>query len=102
MYGNNFKLGLKARVDYKLDNGIGLYGYFGSSNLLQKETKAGDTDPSSVFVSTLKFGASGSVGICGWETWLQLDTGKSVASGKDANKFDKVNVSMPVYVQVAF
>ena len=104
MYANNFELGLKARVDYKLDNGIGLYAYFGSGNLLKKAPTYPEKKPFevSVFESTIKVGASGSVGICGWETWLQLDTGKSVASGKDAGKFDKVNVKMPVYIQVAF
>jgi len=111
MWNNNFELGLKARVDYKLDNGIGIYGYFGSGNLLRKETKAGDTDPSSVFAATIKAGATGNVGIATWETWLEISTGNSVGkgkvngvevAGKDAGKFDKVNVKMPVYIQVAF
>ena len=107
MADNNFELGLKARVDYKLDNGIGIYGYFGSGNLLRKETKAGDTDPSSVFAATIKAGATGNVGIATWETWLEISTGNSVGklnnvAGKDAGKYDKVNVKMPVYIQVAF
>ena len=107
MWNNNFELGLKARVDYKLDNGIGIYGYFGSGNLLRKETKAGDTDPSSVFAATIKAGATGNVGIATWETWLEISTGNSVGklnnvAGKDAGKYDKVNVKMPVYIQVAF
>ena len=99
MADNNFSLGLKLRADYKLDNGIGLYAYFNNANLLRKEVQGTDTDPTSVFVSTIKLGASGSVGIASWETALQLDTGK--VGGKDA-KYNKVNVSMPVWVQVAF
>ena len=98
MADNNTILELLARVDYKLDNGIGLFAYFKNANLLNKQTKAGDTDPSSVFAATIKLGASGSVGIASWETCLQLDTGVNGAKGK----YDKVNVSMPVWVQVAF
>ena len=110
MYANNFELGLKARVDYKLDNGITLYGYFGSGNLLAKAKEYPEKKPYevSVFQSTIKAGATGNVGIATWETWLQISTGNSVGknaageAGKDAGKFDKVNVSMPVYIQVAF
>jgi len=109
MYANNTALTLKARVDYKLDNGINLFAYFGCNNLLQKETKNGDTDPyaSSVFAATIKAGANGSVGICAWETCLQLTTGNNVAYKKGVDKdtwgkYDKVNVSMPVTLTVAF
>ena len=98
MADNNTIIELLARLDYKLDNGIGLFAYFKNANLLNKQTKAGDTDPSSVFAATIKLGASGNVGIASWETCLQLDTGVNGAKGK----YDKVNVSMPVWVQVAF
>ena len=98
MADNNTIVEVLARLDYKLDNGIGLFAYFKDANLLNKQTKAGDTDPSSVFAATIKLGASGSVGIASWETCLQLDTGVNGAKGK----YDKVNVSMPVWVQVAF
>jgi len=99
MADNNTILELLARVDYKLDNGIGLFAYFKNGNLLRKERQGTDKDPSAVFASTIKLGASGSVGIASWETALQLDTGK--IGGKDG-KYNKVNVSMPVWVQVAF
>ena len=109
MYGNNTALTLKARVDYKLDNGINLFAYFGCDNLLRKETKNGDTDKysSSVFAATIKAGANGSVGICAWETCLQLSTGNNIAQtavvDKDTwGKYDKVKVSMPVTLTVAF
>ena len=107
MADNNTALTLKARVDYKLDNGIGLFAYFGCDNLLRKETKNGDKDPSSVFAATIKAGASGSVGICTWETSLNLSTGNNVGYKKGVDKdtwgkYDKVKVSMPVYIQVAF
>ena len=112
---NNFSLGLKARVDYKLDNGINLYAYFGNDNLLRKEIKSDATAQnwdyaSSVFVSTIKAGANGSVGILDWETYLQFDTGanatlpdgKTAKEAKDYNKWDKVKVSMPVTLTVKF
>jgi len=97
--GTNTLVELLARVDYKLDNGIGLFAYFKNENVLLKKVQGTDTDPTSVFISTIKLGASGSVGIASWETCLQLETGK--VGAKDA-KYNKVNVSMPVWVQVAF
>ena len=97
--GDNTTLELLARLDYKLDNGIGLYAYFKNGNLLTKKVQGTDTDPTSVFISTIKLGATGNVGIATWETWLQLDTGKQGAKDK---KYNKVNVSMPCYIQVAF
>jgi len=113
MADNNFQLGLKARVDYKLDNGINLFAYFGSDNLLRKEFKNGNTSAklwknyNSVFVSTIKAGADGSVGILKYETYLQFNTGANVGQvqnvDKDTyNKWDKVKVSMPVTLTVAF
>jgi len=110
MYGNNTAVGVKARVDYKLDNGINLFAYFGNDNLLRKEFTPDSTglkwsDAKSVFVSTIKAGADGSVGICKWETYLQFDTGVNVLKSKEAkenNKFDKVSVKMPVTLTVAF
>jgi len=112
---NNFSLTLKARVDYKLDNGINLFAYFGNDNLLRKERKsdattAGWDGATSVFVSTIKAGANGSVGILDWETFLQFDTGanatlpdgKTAKEAKDYNKWDKVKVSMPVTLTVKF
>ena len=97
--GDNTTLELLARLDYKLDNGIGLYAYFKDANLLTKKVQGTDTDPTSVFISTIKLGATGNVGIATWETWLQLDTGKK---GAKDGKYNKVNVSMPCYIQVAF
>ena len=97
--GDNTLVEVLARLDYKLDNGIGLYAYFKDANLLTKKVQGTDTDPTSVFISTIKLGATGNVGIATWETWLQLDTGKQGAKDK---KYNKVNVSMPCYIQVAF
>jgi len=108
---NNMSLGLKFRADYKLDNGITLYGYFGSNNLLRKEYKNPDgkidnwDNYDAVFVSTIKAGATGSVGILSWETYLQFDTGANVIKAterKDNNQYDKVKVTMPVTLTVAF
>jgi len=107
---NNFALGLKARADYKLDNGLNLYAVFASDNLLRKEIKSDATADnwdyaSSVFVSTIKLGANGDVGIVSWETSLNFDTGVNVTGATDEkknNKWDKVKVSMPIYFQVAF
>jgi hypothetical protein len=101
MADNNTKVELLARVDYKLDNGIGLFAYFKNANLLYKDKAANskDKDPSAVFASTIKLGASGSVGIASWETCLQFDTGKLDAKKEN---FNKVSISMPVWVQVAF
>jgi len=110
MADNNFKLGIKARVDYKLDNGINLFAQFNNANLLQKETMPDSDseewkDAKSVFVSEIKLGANGSVGICDWEAKLKINTGNSVDGSADADengKFDKVNISLPVWFQVAF
>ncbi len=96
--GSNTALKVIARVDYKLDNGIGLFAQFTDKNLLLKKVQGTDKDPTSVFVSEIKAGASGSVGIASWEAALQFDTGKT---GKDG-KYDKVQISAPVWVQVAF
>ena len=96
--GNNTALKVIARVDYKLDNGIGLFAQFTDKNLLLKKVQGTDTDPTSVFISEIKAGASGSVGIASWEAAVQFDTGKT---GKDG-KYDKVQISAPVFVQVAF
>ena len=101
MADNNTIIELLARVDYKLDNGIGIFAYFKNGNLLLKKKAANSTDkdPSSVFESTIKLGASGNVGIASWETCLQFDTG--ILDAKKEN-FNKVKISMPVWVQVAF
>ena len=99
MADNNTIVELLARVDYKLDNGIGLFAYFKNANLLRKEVQGTDTDPTSVFVSTIKAGANGSVGIASWEVALQLGTGNVGAKDK---KYNKVNVSMPCFVKVGF
>ena len=96
--GSNTALKLIARVDYKLDNGIGLFAQFTDKNLLLKKVQGTDTDPTSVFISEIKAGASGNVGIASWEAAVQFDTGKI---GKD-KKYDKVQISAPVFVQVAF
>jgi len=101
MADNNTIIELLARVDYKLDNGIGIFAYFKNGNLLLKKKAANSTDkdPSSVFESTIKLGASGNVGIASWETCLQFETG--ILDAKKEN-FNKVKISMPVWVQVAF
>jgi hypothetical protein len=113
---NNMSLGLKFRADYKLDNGITLFGAFASDNLLRKEWKKPDgkkenwDNYDSVFVSTIKAGANGSVGILSWETYLQFDTGlntyvpenKKAKEEKDYGKWDKVKVTMPGTLTVAF
>ena len=96
--GSNTALKVIARVDYKLDNGITLFGQFTDKNLLLKKKQGTDTDPTSVFISEIKAGASGNVGIASWEAAVQFDTGKI---GKD-KKYDKVQISAPVWVQVAF
>jgi len=113
MADNNFKLGLKAQVDYKLDNGINLFAYFGDDNLLRKEFKNGTTEKkiwknySSVFVSTIKAGAEGNVGACTIKSWLEFNTGANVEykTGVDKDtwgKYDKVKIAMPVWLTVAF
>ena len=96
--GSNTALKVIARVDYKLDNGIGLFAQFTDKNLLLKKVQGTDTDPSAAFISEIKAGASGSVGLVSWEAALQFDTG---ITGKD-NKCDKVKISAPIYVQASF
>jgi hypothetical protein len=109
MADNNFSLGIKLRADYKLENGINLFAQFNDKNLLQKQitdkTKSEWKDASSVFVSEIKLGANGSVGVCDWETKLKIETGANVTKSADAdqnNKYNGIKVSMPVYFQVAF
>ena len=101
MADNNTIIEVLARLDYKLDNGIGLFAYFKDGNLLKKEKAPNSTsaDPTSVFASTIKLGASGNVGIASWETCLQFETG--ILDAKQEN-YNKVKISMPVWVQVAF
>ena len=95
MANNNFVLGFKGRVDYKLDNGLTVYGFFKNGNFLQKELKAEDTEKSSVFVAEIKAGLSGSVGIAGWDVAIDLNTGKG-------GKYDKLSVSMPCVISCSF
>jgi len=110
MNDNNTKLGIKARVDYKLDNGITLFAQFNDANLLQKEDTSKEQnkaweDWTSVFVSEIKLGANGSVGICDWETKLKIETGINQDSSADVdqnNKYNGVKLSMPIWFQVAF
>ena len=99
--GDNTALKVIARVDYKLDNGITLFGQFTDKNLLLKKKAANSTstDPASVFDAEIKAGASGNVGIASWETALQFNTGLEDAKKEN---FNKVKISMPVWVQVAF
>ena len=64
-----------------------------------------DLTVTSVFISTIKLGANGSVGICDWETKLVIDTGLNVTDSADAdqnNKYNGVKLSMPIWFQVAF
>ena len=103
-YANNTKLCVKFKTDYKLDSGVKLFFYFASDNLLQKETAKDDTDryKTPVFASVFKLGASGSVGICAWKTYFKLETGSPVTYGKDAGRYDKYILSMPLTLTVKF
>ena len=73
------KVELLAKVTYALDGGITPYAYFKSANLLAK-----------TFESTVKVGATGSVGLMGWNCWVQLDVA------------DKTAFSVPFELTVSF
>ena len=72
-----------AKVSYAMD-GITPYAYFKDTDLLAKK-----------FTATVKLGATGSVGLMGWNTWLQIDTGKGPAQ-------DKCDISVPFELTVSF
>ena len=81
--GDPMYLYFKAKFSYKLDP-CTLFVYFKDENLMAK-----------TFASTIKAGATGSVGACNWECYAQIDTGKG-ANG------DKINFAIPVSFSVAF
>ena len=70
---------LLAKVTYALDGGITPYAYFKDANLLAKD-----------FAATVKVGATGSVGLMGWNCWVQLDVA------------DKTGFSVPFELTVSF
>ena len=74
---------LTVKLTYKIDS-ITPYVYFNDKDLLADD-----------FVSTIKIGATGSVGAMGYNVWAQIDTGKG-----DAN--DKVAFSVPFELTVSF
>ena len=103
-YGNNNTIALKAYADYKFDNGIKLFGYFDSPNLLRKESKIDDIEKykSYIFTATMKAGLEYKIGMVKCKTYLQLQTGANVTTGKDLGKYDKCIFSMPVQVTASF
>ncbi len=74
---------LVAKLTYALD-GVTPYVYFKDTNLLADK-----------FVSTIKVGATGSVGAMGYDIWAQIDTGK----GDDS---DKIEFSIPFQLTMSF
>jgi len=72
----NLDLQILAYAQYALDN-VTVYARFDDVNVLAKK-----------FVSEIRFGAQGSVGGMGYNTWLQINTGKG-------DKLDKVDICVP-------
>ena len=72
----NLDLQILAYAQYALD-GVTVYARFDDVNVLAKK-----------FVSEIRFGAQGSVGGMGYNTWLQINTGKG-------DKLDKVDICVP-------
>ena len=89
---------LIAKASYQLDP-CKLYVYFKSADLLAKKDKKAQVSDS-VFSSTIKLGAEGSCGACGWNIWAQLDT----FPYDDATKAykDQIQISVPVEFTVAW
>ena len=81
--GDPMYLYFKAKFSYKLDP-CTLFVYFKDENFMAKK-----------FASTIKAGATGSVGSCNWECYAQIDTGKG-------DNGDKLNFAIPVSFSVAF
>ena len=79
-----------AKVTYAMD-GITPYAYFKSFDVIGKNFD----DDGSKFISTIKLGATGSVGAMGWNTWVQIDTGKGA-------EFDKTAFSVPFELTMSF
>ena len=73
----------KTQFQYALDP-CTLFVYFKDENFMAKK-----------FASTIKAGATGSVGACNWECYAQIDTGKGTNG-------DKLNFAIPVSFSVAF
>lgn len=76
-------LQILAYVQYALD-GATVYFRFDDVNVLAKK-----------FESELRFGAQGSVGAMGYNTWLQINTGKGAAK-------DKVDIALPFELTMSF
>ena len=74
---------LTVKLTYKIDS-ITPYVYFNDKDLLADD-----------FVSTIKIGATGSVGAMGYNVWAQIDTGAGDTK-------DKVAFSVPVEFTVSF
>lgn len=72
-----------AKFAYQLDP-CKVYVYFKDENLLANK-----------FTSTIKLGAEGSFGACGWNIWGQIDTFPKAAA-------DKIAISVPVEFTVAW
>ena len=84
----DFTLEILAKVTYRLD-GITPFAYFKIPNAMEKH------NDKNVFVSTIKAGVSGNLGLMSYETWVQIDTGVG-------NDKDKVKISVPFWVSVNF
>ena len=82
-----------AKVTYAMD-GITPYAYFKSFDVIGKNY----VNDESRFVSTIKLGATGSVGAMGWNLWCQIDTGKTVGT----DLFKKTAFSVPFELTMSF
>lgn len=80
----DFEMEVVAKVSYALD-GVTPYVYFKDNNVAAK-----------TFASTIKAGATGNVGLMGWNIWFQVDTGANDAGDST------VAFSVPFELTVSF
>ena len=83
----DFEMEVVAKVSYALD-GVTPYVYFKDNNLMAK-----------TFASTIKVGATGNVGLMGWNIWFEVNTGVT-NTAKD--KADCVTFAVPFELTVSF
>ena len=98
-YANPMELMLLAKVTYKIDP-VTVYGYFKSENLLAKRYIDTTNDfyaGNSAFISEIRIGANGNVGIASWNVYGKIETGNFYDG-----KFNAVKFSVPVEFSVGF